>query len=269
PTTPGQRFLHKHRRRLLAGKSYTTNLQSDVEKVIINESAARAFGWEPREAVGNQFYRVGQSYVEVIGVVKDFHMFSMHLTIQPLIIAFRNDYFNYASLKLKPENLPETISLIEKTVNEYSSYPFEYQFMDAEFDRMYKSDIKLGKIFGFFTVLSIIVASLGLFGLAAFTAKQRTKEIGIRKVLGASVKAIVALIAKDFVKMVVIGFLLALPLAWYINDLWLQDYAYRIELQWWIFGVAGIIAIVLSIFTISSQSLKASMANPVDSLRNE
>jgi putative ABC transport system permease protein len=255
--------------KLVAGRNFSPEIESDKDKVIINESAAYAFGWTPEEAVGNQFYRVGQKYLEVIGVVKDFHMFAMHLKIQPLMISLRNEYFNYASFKIEPNDLPNTIALIEENVQKYSQYPFEYQFMDDEFDRLYKADIKLGKIFGMFTFLSIIIASLGLFGLAAYITKQRTKEIGIRKVLGASVQRIVTLVIKDFLIMVLVGFVLAVPIAWGIMSIWLEEYAYRISMEWWMFALAGVIATIVSLVTISSQSIKASMSNPVDSLRSE
>lgn len=141
--------------------------------------------------------------------------------------------------------------------------------MDSEFDKLYKADIKLGKIFGVFTFLSILVASLGLFGLAAYTAQQRTKEIGIRKVLGASVQTIIGLMSKDFLKMVLIGFVFAMPIAWFAMDIWLKDFAYRISLEWWMFAAAGIMAGLVSMLTIGSQSIKASLTNPVESLRNE
>lgn len=255
--------------KLVAGRNFSPEIESDKDKVIINESAAYAFGWTPEEAVGNQFYRVGQKYLEVIGVVKDFHMFAMHLKIQPLMISLRNDYFNFVAMKVEPNGLQNTIALVEDTFQKYSHYPFEYQFMDDEFDRLYKADIKLGKIFGVFTLLSIIVAALGLFGLAAYITKQRTKEIGIRKVLGASIQRIVTLLVRDFLIMVFVGFVLAVPIAWGIMNIWLENYAYRITLEWWIFVIAGILAAIVSLVTISSQSIKASMSNPVDSLRSE
>ncbi len=185
------------------------------------------------------------------------------------MISPRNDYFNYASIKIEPDDLQNTMALIEDTFQEYSQYPFEYQFMDDEFDRLYKSDIKLAKIFGVFTVLSILIAALGLFGLAAFITKQRTKEIGKRKVLGASIQRIVTLVVKDFLKMVLWGFILAVPAAWGIMGIWLEEYAYRISMEWWMFALAGLIATIVSLVTISSQSIKASMTNPVDSLRSE
>ncbi|MEM6525571.1 MAG: ABC transporter permease [Bacteroidota bacterium] len=261
-------YLRTYEINLAAGRDFSLDLDADKGHVIINETAAKILGWTPEEAVGNQFYQ-GESERTVVGVVKDFHMFSMHLAIQPLMFNLRGKYFGIASMKVKPENIQNTLLLIEEAVQNYSKHPFEFQFMDDQFDKLYKADIRLGKIFGVFTMISIVIASLGLFGLAAFTTQQRTKEIGIRKVLGASVQTIVSLVTKDFVKMVLIGFLFAVPIAWFSMDIWLQDYAYHIGLEWWVFAISGIIAIIISVLTIGSQSVKASLANPVDSLRSE
>ena len=141
--------------------------------------------------------------------------------------------------------------------------------MDEQFDQLYKADLRLGKVFGIFTVLALLIASLGLFGLAAFTAGQRTKEIGVRKVLGARVSSIVGMLARDFLKMVLLGFLFSVPIAWYVMSRWLQDFAYRIEIEWWMFATAGFFATVVALFTISTQSIKAALTNPVDCLHDE
>ena len=267
-TSSDHSYLETFGMKIIAGRYYTSEEQNP-DQVVINESAAKAFGWTPEEAIGNQFYLVGQSHVTVIGVLQDFHMFSLHLNIQPLMINLRRDYFNYASVKVKPDNLPNTIDLLEKTTKKYSQYPFDFQFMDAEFDQLYKSDMRMGSMLGLFTILSILVASLGLFGLAAYMTKQRTKEIGIRKTLGASIRAIIHLTTKDFLKMIVAGYILALPFAWYLMNKWLENYAYKIDLKWWMFLSAGLFAFVIAIFTVGTQSIKAANANPVDSLRNE
>ncbi|MEM1407973.1 MAG: FtsX-like permease family protein, partial [Bacteroidota bacterium] len=261
-------YLRTYEINLAAGRDFSLDLDADKGHVIINETAARALGWTPEEAISNQFYQ-GESERTIIGVVEDFHMFSMHLAIQPLMFNLRGKYFGIASMKVEPENIQSTLLLIEEVVQNHSTHPFEFRFMDDEFDKLYKADIRLGKIFGVFTVISIVIASLGLFGLAAYSTQQRTKEIGIRKVLGASIQTIVGLVAKDFAKMVLIGFLFAIPLAWIGMDIWLQDYAYHISLQWWIFAIAGGITAVISVATVSSQSIKASLVNPVESLRSE
>ncbi|MEM9858670.1 MAG: ABC transporter permease [Bacteroidota bacterium] len=252
---------------LAAGRDFSLDLDSDRSNVIINETAAKTLGWTPAEAIGEQFFQ-GQNPRIVVGVVKDFHMFSMHLAIQPLMLTLRRDYFSYASMKVSPNSIQSTILSIEEAIQQHSKHPFEFQFMDDEFDRLYKADIKLGKIFGTFTVISVLIASLGLFGLAAYTTKQRTKEMGIRKILGASVRTIVSLASQDFLKMVIIGFILSIPIAWFLMDIWLQDYAYHIGLEWWVFAVSGLIAAILSLLTVGSQSIKVSLENPVNTLRS-
>jgi putative ABC transport system permease protein len=270
-------FLNVFGIELLAGRNFSREMASDAESgYLINETAARAMGWSPEEAIGKQFthegtlYRgVGSRKETVIGVMKDFHMHSMHLSIQPLMVRLRKDYLRFISIKVRPENLQKTIAMIGTTVKKFSPYPVEYQFLDEHFDQLYKSDMKLGEVFGFFTGTSILIASLGLFGLAAYTTGQRTREISIRKVMGASVQNIVFLLVKDFLRPITLACLLSVPLAWYATNEWLSSFAYRIDLEWWMFGVAGLLALLLANLAISYQSVKASLANPVDSLKAE
>lgn len=253
---------------LLTGRNFSRDVKSDGNSAyLINETAAKALGWTPEEAVGKQIVDDGPK--TIIGVIKDFHMHSMHLQIQPLILKVNRAYVNYIAVKVTGEDLPETISFLKKTIAERSPYPFEYQFLDERFDQLYKSELKLGEIFGVFTVLSILIASLGLFGLAAFMSGQRTKEIGIRKVLGASIQNIMTLLTKDFLVMVGLAFVISVPIAWLAMRAWLQEFAYRINMEWWMFGVAGILAAIIAGITISHQSLRASMMDPVESLRSE
>ena len=256
---------------LVAGRNFSPEIGSDLEEgYLINETAAKALGWTPEEAIGKQFTHIGLE--TVVGVMRDFHMHSMHQPIQPLMISLRNannNFISFFSVKVRPEALPETIALLEKTVKKYSAFPFNYQFLDEHFDQLYKSEMKLGETFGFFTTLSLLIASLGLFGLAAFTAEQRTKEIGVRKVLGASVRNIVTILTKDFLGLVSLGFLLAIPISWYAMHRWLQDFAYRIEVEWWMFALAGLMAILVAKVTIGYQSVKAALKNPVESLKSE
>ena len=255
---------------LSAGRSFSREIKSDNEEgYVINETAAKALGWKPEEAIGKQFNRDLDGVKTVIGVVKDFHMHSMHLPIEPLMISLRPNQSGYISIKLRPENLPETIAYVEASAKKYSPYPFEYQFLEDYFNQLYQSETKLGEIFGFFTVVSILIASLGLFGLAAFASDQRAKEIGIRKVLGASTKSIVMLLSKNFLSLIILAFIISIPIAWYAMDKWLQDFAYRIELEWWMFVGAGFLALFIANLAISYQSIKAGLANPVTSLRSE
>ncbi len=253
---------------LIAGRDFSTEFKTDIQNArIINESAAKAFGWTPEEAVGKPLREISER--TIIGVVKDFHMHSMHTEIAPLMLMMRNHYFEYMAVKVRPDNLKQTISMIEKGIKGLSPYPFEYSFLDEKYNQLYQEDLKIGELFGFFTILSILIASLGLFGLAAFVAKQKTKEIGIRKVLGASVQGIVGMLSADFLKMALLGYLMAIPIAWYVMDQWLNDFAYRINMEWWMFGLAGILALIIAFVTVSSQSLKAALSNPVEALKNE
>lgn len=261
-------FLDFYGIELVAGRNISLDFPTDAQEgYILNETAVRALGWEPEEAVGQEFTHEGTE--KIIGVVKDFHMHSLHETIQPLMMRPISEFFWYMSLKVQSERLPETIAYLEKSVQAYSSMPFQYQFLDERFDQLYKSEQRLGEMFAFFTLLSILIASMGLFGLAAFTATQRTKEIGIRKVLGASVQSIVAILSRSFLMMVLWGFVIATPIAWYAMSTWLNDFAYRIDLEWWIFAIPGFFALLIAGLTVSSQSLKAALINPVDSLKSE
>ena len=262
-------FLEVFGIELIAGRNFSQEFTTDsASAVLINETAARALGWTPQEAIGKHFMRK-EGEKTIIGVVKDFHMHSLHLSIQPLMIFIDTEGMRYISVRLQPQDLPKTMAFLEKSIKQFSSYPFEYQFLDEHFDQLYKADLRLGETFGCFTILALLIASLGLFGLAAFTAEQRTKEVGIRKVMGASVRSIVALLTKDFLSMVAVAFLLATPVAWYVMYQWLQDFAYRIHLQWWMFALPGILALLIAWLTVSFQSIKAAITNPVNSLRNE
>jgi putative ABC transport system permease protein len=263
-----QDFLKVFGIQLIAGRNFEASNITE-NGYIINETAARALGWTPQEAIGNDLnYSGGKS--SIIGVVKDFHIHSMHLAIQPLMIMPEKiERWGYVTVKVRPENLTETIAFLERTTKKYSEYPFVYQFLDENYDQLYKSEISLGEIFGFFTILSILIASLGLFGQAAFTSAQRTQEIGIRKVLGASIGNLVFLLTKEYLVLVVLAFLISIPIAWYAMHNWLQTFAYRINLEWWVFASAGLLAFFIANLAIGYQSVKASLMNPVQSLRSE
>ncbi|HMG93771.1 MAG TPA: ABC transporter permease [Chryseolinea sp.] len=252
---------------ILAGRNFTMNKTDSAEAFIINETAARALGWTPEEAIGKQVVDDGKK--TIVGVIKDFHMHSMHLPIAPLLLRVSTGWSRFISVRIQHGKEQECIAMIERSFKKHSPWPFEYQFLDEEFNRLYHSEKKLGEIFGVFTFVSIMIASLGLFGLAAFMTGQRTKEIGIRKVLGASAQQITFLLSKDFLMLVGIAFVLAIPLGWYGMNTWLQDFAYRIDIEWWIFAIAGFMALVIAKLTISYQSIRASTANPVESLKEQ
>lgn len=264
--------------RLIAGRDLT---KADMERAsqktdslnyyhfILNESAARELGWKPREAIGQKMDMGSGRPGEVGAVVEDFHFASMKQSIGPLII-FPEAWGNVLLVKLAGNNLPATLQTLETSWRSIiPDRPFEYSFMDEEFNQLYAAETRTGRIFSVFAFLSIFLACLGLFGLSAYTTAQRTKEIGVRKVLGASVLSLVGLLSKDFLKLVFIAIVVASPLAWYVMNRWLNDFAYRTSISWWVFALAGTLAVGIALLTVSFQSIKAALMNPVKSLRSE
>jgi putative ABC transport system permease protein len=238
---------------------------------MINEQAVKAFGWaKPEDAIGKKLHTGFGRDGEIVGVYKDFHYRSLQSPIEPLVMAVNTDRLSNISLKVQTTDLPATMAFIEKRWQAlFPSHPFEYFFLDEEFDKQYAADEKIGRTFLVFTSIAIMVACLGLFGLATFTAEQRTKEIGVRKVLGASVPNIVLLLSRDFTKLVIIAFLIATPVSYVLIGKWLENFASRINVGWQTFLMAGLAVLVIALLTVSYQSIKAALANPVKSLRNE
>lgn len=266
-------YLQTMKIKLTEGRNFDGKAPADSNAVVINRSAAKAFGF--KEPVGQKIYRLTDvqtqafDVLEVVGVVEDFHFESLRTEIEPLIF-FRDDYPASISFRLKTDDLSAGIAGIKKVWEKINpGMPFQYEFMDEQFDRQYRSEHRAGTLLLSFAGLAIFIACLGLFGLATFTAQRRTKEIGVRKVLGASVAGITGLLAKDFLKLVLLAILIATPLAYYFMQQWLADFAYRIELQWWMFAAAGLAALVIAFLTVSFQSIKAALSNPVRSLRSE
>lgn len=236
---------------------------------ILNESAARELGWSPEQAIGKKMFLDESRPGYVKGVVKDFNFESMHQTIKPLVL-FPEDWANNLMLKLKGGNIPETINYLEsKWKTLIPDRPFEYHFLDDDFNSLYQSELRLGKVLDLFAGMAIALACLGLIGLSSYSAKQRQKEIGIRKVLGAGIRQMMALLSVEYVKLVFIAILLASPIAWIFMNEWLQDFAYHISIHWWLFGMAGSAVILIALLTVSLQVFKAAIANPVNSLRSE
>ncbi|MEM7108692.1 MAG: FtsX-like permease family protein, partial [Bacteroidota bacterium] len=253
---------------LIAGRNFLEDSKSDRENArILNETAVRELGWTPEEAVGKRF--IDWEEREIIGVVKDFHSHSLHREIEPLMLQMKSNYTPFFAVKIQSENIPESVSFIQKTLKEYSPYPFEYEFLDDRYEQLYRAEQKFGIFFGILTALGIFIATLGLIGMTALMVNQRIREIGIRKVLGASIKNILATLASGYLKLIFLSFLIAIPTAWWAMNNWLQGFAYRIDLQWWVFAVAGAVTISLAVITIGGQSIKTAVANPVDSLRSE
>jgi putative ABC transport system permease protein len=259
--------------KIVQGRNFSKQYGTDSAAIIINQTAARLMGWEVNalnRTVSHTDSDSGKKLTyAVIGVVEDFHFRSFHEPITPLVMILGKGSGTMIA-KIKTQDIPSLISSLEKKWNAFKpDLPFSYSFLDDRFNETYKAEQKTGQILGLFAGLTIFVACLGLFGLATFTAEQRTKEIGVRKVLGASVAGIVALLSRDFLKLVAIALVLAAPLAWWLMDQWLQDFAYRASISWWMFALAGILSAAIALFTVSFQSIKAALMNPVKSLRSE
>ena len=236
---------------------------------IINEKAAKTLGWTPTEAIGKKMYLGEDRPGEVRAVVKDFHFASLHNPIEPLVM-FPGGWGNSVMVKISGKNLSQTISFLENKWKTLAPHrPFDYRFMDEDFNKLYESETRTAKVFNIFSAIAVMLACLGLFGLSAYSARQRIKEIGIRKVLGASAGNITLLLSNSFIKLVLVAFVISIPLAWFVMNNWLQDFAYRIDISWWMFLVAGIITLLIALITISFQAIKAAVANPVKSLRTE
>ncbi len=269
-----ERYIPTLGMQIVAGRNFTKGSASDSAGIIINEAAAKAFGWS-KNAVGHHITRlVGDAnnnrkkVYQVVGVVKDFHFKSLHESIAPLLMVYENNWGLIVKVKTK-----DVEGLLASMKNQWSQFkveePFTYAFMDELFSKTYIAEQKTSKILGLFAGLTIFIACLGLFGLATFTAEQRTKEIGVRKVLGANVGQIIGLLSKDFLKLIVIACVLAFPIGYWGMTQWLQDFAYRIEVEWWVFLVAGVSAILIALFTVSFQAVKAALMNPVKSLKTD
>lgn len=255
---------------LAEGRNFSTQIMTDKqEAILINEAAARDIGWEEplgkRIGSGN-----GEDYKTIVGVVKDFHYKSAHRIIEPLYITLDPAYFRSIMVKIRPDNIPAALAAIKQTWQAAEpNRPFDYFFLDETFDQQYRNDEKLRAIFSWFTALAIFIACLGLFGLASFMAEQRTKEIGIRKVLGASVSGVVILLSKEIVRWIVIATVVAIPISWFAMNHWLQQFAYRSNIGISVFILSTVLAFVIALLTISYQSVKAALANPVEALRYE
>jgi len=253
---------------IAAGRNFSNTYGTDSLSVIVNETAARTFGWEDG-TIGHNIVNKDNKVLHIVGVVKDFHFKSLHEQITPLVMAMQPNTGNLL-LKVKTSRTDQLLTSIEERYKALQPvFPFSYSFLDERVNNTYAAEMKTGYLLDLFAGLTIFVACLGLFGLAIFIGDQRTKEIGIRKVLGSTVPGIVQLLSKEFVKLVLLAFIIASPLAWWAMNKWLEDFAYRINIQWWMFILAGGTVITIALLTVSFQAIKAAIANPVESLRNE
>jgi putative ABC transport system permease protein len=257
--------------KMVAGRAFSREYKTDSgQAMILNEAAVRMLGYHtPDAAIGKRFKQWGHEG-KIIGVIKDFHYKSLQTPIKPLSIRMDWDNATLLSVKVNAANIQKTIASIEKEFKTIiPNRPFSYYFLDEFFDRQYRNEERFGRLFLNFAVLAIFISCLGLLGLASYSTMQRTREIGIRKVMGASVSNIINLLSKDFLKLVIISFFIAVPVAWYFMHKWLADFAYRTSISWWIFAMAGILAALIAVVTISVQAFRAAVANPVKSLRTE
>ena len=267
-------FLNVYDIKLLAGRNFiSTDYNPDWKKIhniVINENITRLLGFtSPQDAIGKTIHVEGRQW-DVIGVTADFHQKSLRYPLEPMMLLPLYSNYSPLSVKVDAEQISETLAAVRAKYDEF--FPgnlFDYYFLNDRFNAQYANDQLFGKVFGIFSGFAIFIACLGLLGLSLFATEQRTKEIGVRKVLGASIPNILMLLSKDFIKLVTIAFIIASPVAWYIMNTWLRGFAYRITISWWVFALAGLLALFIALITISFQSIKAAVANPVKSLRSE
>lgn len=251
------------------GRNFSSKMPTDTQAVVINETAVRLLGFT-KDPLDKVLYSGGQP-LQVIGVVKDFNAGSLRSTIPPVVFRLA-EIRSKMAFRISTKNIAATVKQIESSyhgIDGMSGQPFMYSFLDDDFNRLYNAEQRTGKLFLSFAFFAILIACLGLFGLVTYAAEQRTKEIGIRKVLGCSVSGIVTLLSRDFLKLVVIALIIGSPLAWFIMNRWLQDFAYRINISWWVFALAALFAITITLVTVSFQTIKAALTNPIRSLKSE
>jgi putative ABC transport system permease protein len=266
-------FLKANGIQLISGRDFH---QNDSDKVLINETLCRRLGLKPESAPGTFLYSQYKPEpiytMQIVGVMKDFNYNSLHTEIKPLELGYETNKSRFSKMivAVNSDNYTSILAKMEKVWHKnLPAVPFEYQFEDDVVQSQYKSEVTLGNIINSFTLMAIVISSLGLFGLASFSAEQRSKEIGIRKVLGASVPGIVGLLSKDFLKLVLISIIIGVPIAWWAMNKWLAAFAYRTPVSWWMFGLAGLIAVFIAMFTVSFQAIRAAVANPTRSLKAE
>jgi len=264
---------------LIAGRSYSRDFPTDSSAYMLNEAGYRLLAnslpqsvSDPGEVIGKQIrgWHDFPPTGELIGITENFNMATLHEQVEPILFLIRPSWYDNYLVRIRPGAIERTLETVKSSWEQFfPGWPFDYRFADEAFDARYRAEERLGQIFAVFSGLAIFVACLGLFGLAAFTAEKRTKEIGVRKVLGATVSQIVLLLTRDFMKVVGIAFLVAIPVSWYAMQRWLQDFAYHIEIEVWIYAAAGLLVLLITVITVSGQSIKAAMMNPVNSLKSE
>jgi hypothetical protein len=254
--------------KIAEGRDFSRAYGTDTSAFMVNEEAVKQMGLkDPIGAWVSAWDKKGH----IIGILKNYHTNSLHEPIRPLIVDVKEDlYFGVIIVRTEPGKAKEALASLEKVYKDINpNYPFSYQFLDQEYEKLYRNEQVMAKLSNAFAVIAIMISCLGLLGLVMFSAEQRTKEIGIRKVLGATIANIINLLSRDFVKLVIVAFLIAAPLAGYFMHLWLQGFAFQIALSWWIFVLAGGAALLIALLTICVQAIQSAVANPIDSLRSE
>lgn len=264
-------YLKVHGIKLIAGENFGIHAGTDsIRPVILNENAVKKFGWKDAETAIGKSFIMGDQPGKVIGIVKDFHFSTLQHLISPLVIFPSQDRFSRITLKADVSKLPQTTAWLEKTWRKnFPSALLDYSFSENVFEEQYREEEKFSKIFLYFSILSLLIACLGLYGLISYATTQKTKEIGIRKVLGATANGIATMLSGVFLKLVLFACIIAMPVAWYIMNRWLEDFAYRTHISWWMFAIAGSLVLLVALITVSFEAIKAAIANPVKSLRTE
>jgi putative ABC transport system permease protein len=267
-------YLSLYKIPLVAGKNFSREKEANGREYIINEALAKELSKDQPKAtlsslIGKHFGFDSAGYI--VGIAKDFNFNSLHYKIETMFLFNQKEWgFSTMSVKVAGGRSKEALAFIQSAWSRiFPDRPLSYQFLDDHFTEVYQADAQVSRMVGILAMLAILISCLGLFGLASYSAERRVKEIGIRKVMGASVQHIVGLLSRHFIKLVLIAIVIAWPLAWWVLHRWLQDYAYRIDISWWVFVLAGVIALLIALMTVSILAVKAAMANPVESLRTE
>jgi ABC-type antimicrobial peptide transport system permease subunit len=263
-----ENFIDVFQMKMLNGRSFSSAFKADTANYVVNEKAVQLMGMKVSNAVGKTL-KFDNNEGAIIGVVKDFNFKPLQYAIEPLVLRL-NRWGGIVMVRTKPGNAQATINALQKVYGQLNpAYPFAYNFLDKDLDNLYRGEQKMGSIFNLFAILAIFISCLGLYGLSAFMAEQRTKEIGVRKVLGASVFNIVYLLSRNFTRLILISIVIAVPVSWLAIDSWLKGFAYRIDISWFIFLIASLSSLLIALFTVSYESIKAAITNPVKSLRTE
>ncbi|MFD2935901.1 ABC transporter permease [Spirosoma flavum] len=261
-------FIPAYQIAMAAGRNFSRSYSTDTSMIVLNETAVRQLGWTPDQAIGKAF-RYGPTNGQIIGVTKDYHFESLHQKMAAIVMVMSTSHFNWLSIPIQG-NVPAGVKHVETIWKQFfPERPFDYQFLDERFDQLYTRERTQQTLFSIFAGVAILISCLGLFGLSMFIAEQRTKEIGIRKVLGATELSLVTMFSKDFLKLVLVAVVIASPVAWYAMHTWLNDFAYRTTIHWWVFLLAGGLTVLIALVTVSFQSIKAALMNPVKSLRSD